>query len=72
MPMALEMFGCQNREEIVNHSPWEFSPAQQPDGSDSKEKAFSYIHAALQGTPQRFLLVSYQERRNPIGCRSSP
>ncbi len=52
--MTLKMFGCEERSEIVNHHPWEFSPARQPDGSDSREKAREVIQSALRGTPQRF------------------
>ena len=52
--MTLDIFGCKKKEDIINYSPWEFSPSQQPDGCDSKEKAFNYIHAALNGVPQRF------------------
>jgi PAS domain S-box-containing protein len=52
--MTLKMFGCEERSEIVNHHPWEFSPARQPDGSDSREKAREVIQSASRGTPQRF------------------
>ncbi len=39
---TLEMFRC-TREQIINHSPHEFSPAFQPDGKSSKQKAQSLI-----------------------------
>lgn len=52
--MALKMFGCEVPAEIVHHHPWEFSPARQPDGSDSREKADRVIQSALLGNPQRF------------------
>jgi len=52
--MTLDMFGCQKKEDIINHSPWEFSPPQQPDGRDSKEKAFHFINTAAKSLPQRF------------------
>lgn len=50
---TLELFGC-TREQIINHTPYAFSPVYQPDGVLSKEKALEYIHEALQGLPQRF------------------
>ena len=50
---TLEIFGCK-REEIIGNTPMAFSPAQQPDGRDSDEKAQEKIVATLAGKPQRF------------------
>jgi len=50
---ALELFGAP-AEGLVNHTPEEFSPPLQPDGTDSASKAEALIRAALGGTPQRF------------------
>jgi PAS domain S-box-containing protein len=52
-PRALELFGC-SRDEIVGHTPFDFSPATQPDGQESAAKGTSKIEAALSGTPQVF------------------
>ncbi|MDI6765452.1 MAG: PAS domain S-box protein [Bacteroidota bacterium] len=52
--MTLRMFGCDKKEDIIGHSPWDFSPFQQPDGIDSRKKALKVIQAAMEGIPQRF------------------
>lgn len=56
---ACEIWAC-SRDDIIGHSPIEFSPEYQPDGSRSREAAQAYISAAMAGTPQRFY---WQHRR---------
>jgi PAS domain S-box-containing protein len=52
--MTVNIFGCNSKEDIVNHTPYQFSPVFQPDGKKSKEKALELINLALKDKPQRF------------------
>ncbi len=47
------MFHC-TREDIIGHSPVDFSPEVQPDGKNSLASATEKINNALKGIPQRF------------------
>ncbi|MFC2157082.1 PAS domain S-box protein [Acidobacteriota bacterium] len=53
-PETLSIFGCDDKSDIIGHTPMDFSPEKQPDGVASKKKAQEYITAISQGTPQRF------------------
>ncbi|MGA2773486.1 MAG: PAS domain S-box protein [Bryobacteraceae bacterium] len=46
-PAALEMFGARDVAEFTALGPWDISPARQPDGSPSADKAREAIEAAL-------------------------
>jgi len=50
---TLKLFGC-SRHDITGKYPYEFSPAMQPDGSDSRERSLAKTAAALGGAPQVF------------------
>jgi len=53
---ACQLWAC-SREDIVGHSPAEFSPPLQPDGRTSEEAARERIERALSGEPQCFYWV---------------
>jgi PAS domain S-box-containing protein len=52
-PSASAMFGC-SREQFINTSPVDFSPALQPDGCSTLDKAREKISAAYMGETQFF------------------
>jgi len=46
-PATVKMFGVAHEAEFIAHGPWELSPARQPDGRASDEKAREMIATAL-------------------------
>ena len=63
---AVEMYGCDARNDLLNHTPMEFSPAQQPDGRNSMEKASENINLALSNRPQRFYWKHLRKDGTPL------
>lgn len=63
-PKALEIFGC-DIEQIKEMTPYQLSPAYQPDGRDSKESALEKINMALTGNQLHY---EWQHHR----CDGSP
>ncbi|HEX8114561.1 MAG TPA: PAS domain S-box protein, partial [Kofleriaceae bacterium] len=53
-PVALRMFGCATKDDVLGKTPVRFSPDRQPDGASSADKARELIAAALAGVPQHF------------------
>jgi PAS domain S-box-containing protein len=51
---GVEMYGYEDKSDIIGHSPMEFAPPLQPDGESSERKATRHIAAVLNGAPQSF------------------
>lgn len=68
---VIEMFGCSDKKDMINHTPLDFSPIKQPDGKFSKEKALKYIGAAYNGYPQRFYWKHQKKDGTPIDAEIS-
>ena len=65
------MFGCSNKDELIGHSPLDFSPKKQPDDESSKRKAHNHITKALNGEPQRFMWRHLRRNGNPFDAEVS-
>jgi PAS domain S-box-containing protein len=68
--MTLKMFGCKPKD-IIGHTPWEFSPKKQPDGSISEKKAKDLISAAYKGNVQRFYWKHTKLDKTPFDAEVS-
>jgi len=64
-PMAERIYAA-DREELLGHSPFEFSPAEQPGGGSSRLLAAERIRAALGGAPQSFEWRHLRADRSPF------
>ena len=53
-PAAMNVFGCQNKQELVGFTPVDWSPSAQLDGAPSAEKAMRMKAVALQNGSNTF------------------
>jgi len=67
---TLRIFGCEY-DDIVGHSPVEFSPKYQPDGQRSDKLAAEYISRAKQGHPQNFEWIHLRKDGVELNCEVS-
>lgn len=68
---AVEMFGCTDKADVIDHSPGDFSPAKQPDGQDSRAAVIARNEAALAGIPQRFYWAHVRKDGTPFDAEVS-
>jgi len=64
---AVKLYGLPP-EELVKVGPADMSPASQPDGRNSVEKAMEKINAAMQGETQVFEWMHRNARGEEIPC----
>jgi PAS domain S-box-containing protein len=69
--MALSIFGCDQKSDMIGHSPVDFSPKKQPDGQLSSVKAKKYIEAASSGESLRFYWKHTKKNGTPIDVEVS-
>lgn len=67
---ALKLFNCEH-DDIIGHSPAEFSPKFQPDGQRSDKLASEYITRARNGAPQNFEWVHLRKDGVELNCEVS-
>jgi len=64
-PACLALFGCQDLSEFLGVHPSELSPAEQEDGTPSKDKADKMIHMAFEQGSHRFEWL-HQTRKGKV------
>lgn len=67
---ACELWRC-DPDDIIGHSPVEFSPEFQPDGRRSTDAAREFIYAAMAGKPQRFYWLHKRKDGDLLDCEVS-
>ncbi|MBM2817034.1 MAG: sensor signal transduction histidine kinase [Ignavibacteria bacterium] len=65
-PAAVELYGLNNKEEIIGTSPLDFAPAEQPDGSASADFVIKNIKLALTEGTQVFEWHTNKKNAQPM------
>ncbi|MEI6898992.1 MAG: PAS domain S-box protein [Bacteroidota bacterium] len=68
---SVEMYGCENKQDLLNRYPWEFSPQFQPDGTNSIPQASRFLSLAYSGSPQRFYWKHFRKNGSEFDCEVS-
>ncbi len=68
---GVEMYGFDDKSEIIGHSYLDFAPSSQPDGESSEEMALRVIPAVLNGSPQKFNWTSLHRDGTPFDSELS-
>lgn len=63
---TLEIFGCQSSDQIIGHTPFEFSPPVQPNGKDSRNYAIEHIEKAYAGESYMFEWIHTKHDDTPF------
>jgi PAS domain S-box-containing protein len=54
---CITLYGCNDKSDLVGHTPWEFSPQMQAAKESSEDKARRFFELAQKGMPQKFLWI---------------
>jgi PAS domain S-box-containing protein len=68
---TLEIFGCKDTSEILGHTPADFSPRYQSDGTLSAELIARYVRTAQGGAPLSFEWIHLRRNGMPFSAEVS-
>ncbi len=65
-PAAVDMLGCETKQQLINMPPFQLSPRYQPDGRESFQKAAEMMDIALKNGSHRFEWVHVRADGQPL------
>lgn len=68
---AVRVFGCKRKEDILGKTPWDFSPALQPDGTPSREIGLRFIQRSMEGEQPTFTWIHRKANGEPFHAEVS-